>query len=534
MAEHWYYRVEAKGIQSFLFQTNQLKEILGGSALVLHLVDGEGLLGAVLAAVGAEAQLESAAAGGATLRFADKAGLARFVSRFPMEVARVAPGLELVQAWVRWDEQADGLSGALALRLDQARSLRPSRLPQVTPVIDPSPRGGGPMLAAAGLVQGRRADRLDAGLDRKLWMGERAVTELERRMLQRVSADGTPQQPSRPPEGVSWPTDIDEISGPDRAYVAVVHVDGNAIGQHVRGLSSLELRAFSRALSSVTRDAAAWAVEKVLYPGAADRVPGRIVVLGGDDLTAIVRADLALDFADHFMQRFAEQSRSDQTLKQVTGGAGLTASAGVAWVRAHHPFNDAYQLADALCSWAKAHGRMWDGTPPGLVGFQRVSDSLARDPRDQVDLGRRLVLDDVKLPARFGFGPYLGGCSREHAAARDAGFVSLRAIRDVGKALRASDLPRGAFRELVRLLESEPERAQARWERIQQVQERGRVPGWDALGESLADLDAGLRGQLWALGQRVVDGIPGDVALTPWLDAVVLSRHDAAGVGGAR
>ena len=84
------------------------------------------------------------------------------------------------------------------------------------------------------------------------------------------------------------------------------------------------------------------------------------------------------------------------------------------------------------------------------------------------------------------------------------------------------------------MLESEPERAQARWERIQQVQERGRVPGWDALGTSLAGLDGRLRGQLWAPGERVVDGARGDVALTPWLDAVVLSRHDAQVSGGVR
>ena len=99
------------------------------------------------------------------------------------------------------------------------------------------------------------------------------------------------------------------------------------------------------------------------------RYPACPIVLGGEDLAILVRGDLAVAFARAFLEAFERESRARLgELADRHGleglGQGLTACAGVALVKASHPFHLAFDLAEALC----AHAKAWSG-PAGRPGF---------------------------------------------------------------------------------------------------------------------------------------------------------------------
>ena len=83
-------------------------------------------------------------------------------------------------------------------------------------------------------------------------------------------------------------------------------------------------------------------------------MPARPLVLGGDDLSLLIRADLALPFAVAFMQKFEELSALK--LRDMAMGRNwgkLTSACGIAFVKSTFPFTEAHRLAEHLCREAK-------------------------------------------------------------------------------------------------------------------------------------------------------------------------------------
>ena len=138
--------------------------------------------------------------------------------------------------------------------------------------------------------------------------------------------------------------------------------------------------------------AARCATETVLLPEVRkhDRMmPARPIVLGGDDLTIIVRADLAISFAEAFLQKLEEHRIS---------GHQLTACAGIAFLKANQPFYMASRLAEDLCKYAKSKvKKLADGSVPkpvpSAIAFHRITSSLIDDYGDIVEKTRTI---DVK------------------------------------------------------------------------------------------------------------------------------------------
>lgn len=160
----------------------------------------------------------------------------------------------------------------------------------------------------------------------------------------------------------------------DVQWLAMLHIDGNALGEKVATLAMLTdhpnlLADFSTCVTQVTRQAAQTACEAVLIPHkSADNVlPARPLVLGGDDLTMIVRADLAIAFAKAFQQAFQTLSYEALTTlfkNNVKSAAPkrihfkrLTSCAGICFFKSKQPFVQAYQLAESLCDYAKRSNR---------------------------------------------------------------------------------------------------------------------------------------------------------------------------------
>lgn len=198
------------------------------------------------------------------------------------------------------------------------------------------------------------------------------------------------------------PPHLDELHSAS-GWVAIAHADGNgvgglfhAFGDHVAaaeggGPVSLATycqyqREVAEQLDQATREAVVSAV-RALVGEYGHRVTARFlpIVVGGDDVTVVCDAALALPFVRRFAAAFQECTRNQTTLPKIvaaaTGRTGLTASAGIAIVKSHHPFSNAYDLAEALARSAKRF-RDADGRTLAGVDFHLVHASTRQDLAD--------------------------------------------------------------------------------------------------------------------------------------------------------
>ena len=162
-----------------------------------------------------------------------------------------------------------------------------------------------------------------------------------------------------PPNTQAFPASFQEISTTN--YLAIVHIDGNRVGSRIRDLkekipSDQEdffghwglLEAMLHSLRVGLRKAVCEAVKNVFRDQGTqqNKVPLRLLMLGGDDLTLVCEATLALPFVCELARQVRE------TTRQLEGGE-LTLGAGVAIVQDSFPFYRAYDLAEQLTRSAK-------------------------------------------------------------------------------------------------------------------------------------------------------------------------------------
>lgn len=204
----------------------------------------------------------------------------------------------------------------------------------------------------------------------------------------------------------------------DSRWIAVVHADGNGLGQiftrfedRVRGKDFRTyvetLRDFSCALEECTERAFREALQAFSgQGGAADGLPVVPLILGGDDLTVICPADGALRFTQAFLAAFENETAQDDVCRKVTGWDRVTMAAGVAIVKPHFPFHLAYRLAEQLLAAtkraAKGAARDVGVTPaPSALDFHVLRDASGAD---LAAIRNRLTIEGT---TRLYAGPYL-------------------------------------------------------------------------------------------------------------------------------
>ncbi len=482
MANHSYL-FEAKSIQSYILATNRLKEIVGGSELVEGLTGS--LLEDVLEAVDGEIRF-SRRGGGAFYAFStDAETIERLAMLWPLVVRQYAPDLEFVQA--------QGQGGTAHEAFDQAQRLlladrnRPvMRLPQAGPFAVRSRRTGDSASGFATKKGSSDKEPVDAATRRKLDFAQ------GREIAARFAPDD---------DRDAWPLNLspEEGEGRERNFpfteeertIALVHADGNGLGQLLMKLGQVAksrpndyvqiFHAFSAAVTDATRRAAQAATQEVLAPsrGQDGVYPARPIVLGGDDLTIIVRADLALDFTRRFLAAFAAESekslgklRGEHALEQLP--KQLTACAGIAYANASQPFYLLHELAEDLCKhakrWAK-HAPDCDAVPSALT-FHRVTTTLLDD--------FETVLDRELTTGR------LCQTLECYAIEPGKGLPVLDELLALQRLLNEPRMARGAARELLGLLGRAPDQAVRHYARWREVMA-------EKLGESLDRFDSLLK-----------------------------------------
>ncbi len=193
-----------------------------------------------------------------------------------------------------------------------------------------------------------------------------------------------------PPANYDYPNRADHLGGTkgEHNFIAVVHADGNGLGQRIMDLGKAypnlsqnreyihALRSFSEAVNHAARAALRETLDKLLARVQDDKgkkviihknangnelvkielnpqdgnwlLPFRPLVFGGDDVTFVSEGRLGLSLAIEYLQQLEKHTAHLPDRK-----GRLTACAGIAIVKAHYPFARAYALADELCKKAK-------------------------------------------------------------------------------------------------------------------------------------------------------------------------------------
>lgn len=342
--ERYLYGASVQGIQGFIFQTNKLKEIVGASELV------EQICTEAFQEFANNGEWVISAAGNIKYIFNNREDCEKAVREFPKKVLTMAPGITLSQAVVMLHDDYDEKRNELERKLREARNYQIVSQPIGLMGIRRSRNTGLPAIAES-------KDYHDAATIAKLSWAIPAKQKLHKKLFGDVYNVNKPIY------------EVEKLTGKND-WIAVIHADGNGLGDIVKNMGGdIEgFKQFSKSLSIATENAAREAVKAIATCDQVQIVP---VVIGGDDLTVIIRADIAVDFANAYMKAFEQQTENLCDKR-------LTACAGIAFIKSSYPFYYGYDLAEALCSKAKN----LSGRKHSCLLFHKVQDSFIKNFED--------------------------------------------------------------------------------------------------------------------------------------------------------
>lgn len=417
--------VDTAQIQPYVFGSNRLRENVGASHLVAQVtttwakgavrqvakqnnVKADGTLDGTKQienpADNLDAEVLYAGGGNFVVLFRDESLAKAFTRALSRRALTDAPNLQLVIAQDPFNWSSESLSEKVKAAFKKlaeekrARTLSAPLLGLGVTVMCQST--GLPAVGVAPAIGDDPARPVSAEILAKLRVIERSGGRLS-------EADQRLRQLLPPPDGYDYPSQLDHLGGTrgEHNFIAVVHADGNGMGQRVMEIGSRysspsqnreyinALRAFSEqvddAAQKALRDVLSKLTIRIQQNDGGNRIvhknpvgkiiaeiqlksagggewflPFRPIVFGGDDVTFVCDGRLGLSLAIEYMRRLEHHT---QNLPDCKGR--LTACAGVAIVKAHYPFARAYTLADELCRKAKNYRRAvrnhhsdWDGS----------------------------------------------------------------------------------------------------------------------------------------------------------------------------
>ena len=420
------YLFEAKGIQRYLFESGKLKDVIGASEMVYQLVrsDGQDLLSHILKALNiSDDEIDgdvvfSRRASGTFMLSGPSGILSSLQQAWRLAVQLIVPGLEFSDRLQIFEN--DSYKETCEACFHAGSGVRENTIASVLPLANPFtsfvPRTGRGQVAIR-KVGPSKEERLDP-LDQIVQPQHKAFLRIRKTITEGVAKRFISESKLGQERAYIFPRNMEEEDAEDTAdnplfpfvgnnWIALVHADISGLGQVWRNISDhlpsqsfgQELFKISKVIEDAIIKAAQSATEDVLLGEAKPQdyskdgkpdikrfvIPARPLVLGGDDLTLIVRADLAIKYAEQVLTRIEEETRyafsqiveDYDWLKSADLPGYLSACAGVAFAKSHQPFAMANELAEDLCKYAKkdAKENRTKHFPSG-ISFHVISTSL--------------------------------------------------------------------------------------------------------------------------------------------------------------
>lgn len=249
--------------------------------------------------------------------------------------------------------------------------------------------------------------------------------------------------PEEPPQSVADLADGD--------YLALIHADGNSIGQRYQGwrdkvgrdkANSLEMEAhgehFFHSMRVTVRRALTGALNQVF-----ENAPTRyqLLMLGGDDLLLACAARYALPFVRAYAEALDRLPLCD--------GKPLSIGAGVIIAKETFPFHRLHAMAEALADSAKQRYRA-EPSLGSVVDWHVTSSSWVEDPiaeRRADSLAAHAVLSDKPYPV-------LGPCSLDAL------------LKEAGRIGQSPNVARSQLRNLVETMRQGTQLAELAWHEL--------------------------------------------------------------------
>lgn len=360
-------KIETASIQKYIFSSNKLKVNLGASYIVEHLLFKQVLSEAVgenhkncisewyeaksPENLSANEELRVGYIGGGNaVLYGNEGNLKEINQQFKSKVLEYFPGLEVYSAMIDmgsdinegYDEKnkclSDTINANRSARLFINRTFHHGFFNSCH--ISQGPAQVREMKADNNYVSDDVKVKYDAS--------EKVNREHEKDLIEEQYRDK-----------YSFPLEFEKLSKKDeKAYIAVVHIDGNNMGQSFIDATNLKR---TQQLSIATRSIATNAYKKLLTrfideienldielekDGKKTLLPIRPIITGGDDITFVCEGTLGIALASKFIRYFHEKSKG-------SAFGELHACAGVAIVKQKYPFSKAYALSEELIKECK-------------------------------------------------------------------------------------------------------------------------------------------------------------------------------------
>lgn len=431
------YGLTIHGIQSYIFETNNLKAIIGASEIIEEICTSD--LKILLGINYKENNLILGAAGNIKYIFDELEHAQKIYTHFPNYIKDKAGDISFSQAIITIE--GEELTQSHLNQLEQkliAHRNKPINIPDTVL-----------MNTKVSRQTGKPCSDERSNIDRTTFLKE--LHDEANLLINKISNQ-------------EWifPKEISQITNEkNKNYLAIIHADGNNLGiniqkilssnsipnktEHLKNLSKKieksTIEAFKKAFNEIIVSRSDYIVkeEKKI-------VPLRPVILGGDDLTIIIRADIAIEFTMCYLSAFEKFTKSNFETIENNQINGLTATAGITFIKNKYPFHYGVKLCDNICSYAKTKTERKRSS----LLFYKVKDSFVNDYNNIVKKEFR--------PFEFNFenGPY----SIEE---------SKKIIKMVNN-FKSDSISKGAFRELIKIMYENKDSSEFLWERIKQIQ----------------------------------------------------------------
>lgn len=387
----WAMIIDVLGIQEFIYASNQLKENVGASHIIAQRLYGEVLpdiLGRVFSIAEDDVQrlqqrLRSGTClastqqefegfeigyiggGNARIHFAREEDAVRFIQDYSLEVFARFPSIRIAYAMhdaPRDDFASEHQQLLQALSQNKHRDLTMTTYPKLGIIEECTHTGQVAEIAYHDEDDGKA---IAAIVQIKRDSAEVATSDLNRKFHDIVQ------------EGYRFTNEanqLGQIRG-EHNYMAVVHIDGNRMGERfrrcrsvdqIRELSTWVQEANDQAFEETLRDIIHLRAELQKQESLQDDpwvcwqqqdqrtiLPIRPILIGGDDITFLAVGKLGIFAARQFIAHLEDKRISDQP--------PLTACAGVCIVKTRYPFFRAYRMAEVLTQRAKMRSRSHRG-----------------------------------------------------------------------------------------------------------------------------------------------------------------------------